>query len=302
MNIKEYYTTDVHDYQIPPKFLEHSRDSNKPISVIGNGGSLSELTTEEINILNKTRLFRCNWAFNDPSEIKKQYAIYFAQAFDGSGESNFTQACKDASSSSKFTWYKFQRHVIYDFNIYNSVLDPDGNAVWPTTGIQMLLTAAFLIPSPAIHIAGLDMYTYKRNKRDLTNQEVLDYLKKHGKTFSKSPINSAGTGLMKTNLTYVKPETFAARINERKSTWHYIEIDILILLKIFSHCILSNRPVHIYHCDILKDIYKVAKNNLECIKEYYSLDRLSYDKPEALPKVYNMWRLINKTMDQVLPD
>lgn len=302
MNIKQYYATDIHDYQIHPDFLEHSRNSNIPISVIGNGGSLSTLNNGQIDELNQTRMFRCNWAFNDPGKLKKKYAIYFAQAFNGAAEQDFTESCKQASSTGKFTWYRFQKQVVYDFDLLNSVLEPGGYPVWPTTGIQMLITAAFSIPSPEINIAGLDMYTYKRNKIHMSKKEMNEYMKQYGKTFSRSPSSSAGTSLFKSNLTYVTPKRFTDTITEKKVTYHYVEIDILILLKVFVHCIIQNKKINFYNCDVLQKIYDIAQQNQHIVTEYYKLTKQTFYDVQFLPPIYNMWRLINKTMKEVLPD
>lgn len=302
MNVKEYYTTELHDYQISPKLLKHSRDANIPIAVVGNGGSLSELTSEQIDILNTCRMFRCNWAFDDPSKLKKQYALYFAQAFNGSGEKDFTSTVTSASHEGRFEWYKFQKTIVYDYSPFSSVLNSEGMPVWPTTGIQMLLTAAFLIPCPEIHIAGLDMYTYKREKSVMSKKESLEYLKKHGKQFGRSPTGSIGIGLGKENLTYVHPKTWVEKIQKIKATYHYVELDILLLFKIFSHCMYHKRPVHIYNSDTLSGIYDITKDNKDIIHGYFLQDKNKFNSYEAIYKVYNMWRLINKTMDQVLPD
>lgn len=302
MNTRQFYNATSHDFNIDPGFVEECRDHSIPISVIGNGGSLSTLNNVQINELNQTRLFRCNWAFDDPGKIKKRYAIYFAQAFNGTMEQDFTESCKQASYSGKFIWYRFQKNVVYDFSLLNSVLEPGGFPVWPTTGIQMLLTAAFLIPCPEINIAGLDMYTYNRDKIHMTKKELNVYMKQHGKTFSRSPNNSAGTTLFKSNLTYVTPKQFVDTVQKKKATFHYIEIDILILLKIFIHCITQNKKINFYNCDMLQNIHNTVQQNQHIVTEYFKLTDQTFYNIQYIPAIYNMWRLINKIMDQVLPE
>lgn len=302
MTLKEYYGKDFYDQQLPSDFVTHCKDQTIPISVVGNGGSLQQLKSSDISTINDTRLFRCNWAFNDPNKIKKQYAIYFAQAFNGTHEQKFTETCKAANNRKQFIYYRFQDKVVYNYNLMNTFLDEDGEPVWPTSGIQMLIQAAYIIPTPEIHVAGMDMYTYKRDKKHMSKKEMLSYLKKYGKTFSDSPTNSAGLGFVKRNLTYIKPDKFVNTVKLKKHVYHHAEVDMLVLFNIFTHCILTNREILFHGCEFMKSIYNICGENISTLKEYFTIKQDTFNQIPSLSKSYNAWRLVNKTMNVMLPD
>ena len=302
MRLTEYYGNDYYDQRLPDEFVTQCRNQTLPISVIGNGGSLQQLKSRDIKTINDTRLFRCNWAFNDPSKIKKQYAMYFASAFNGAHEQKFTETCKAANDNKQFIYYRFQKDVVYNFNLMNTFLDESGQPVWPTSGIQMLIQAAYVIPSPAIHIAGMDMYTYKRDKRHMSKKEVLKYLKQYGKTFSNSPTNSSGIGFVKQNLTYVQPDRFVKTVQDKKHVYHHAEVDMLVLFNIFTHCIVTDRKLVFHGCEFMESIYNICGENISILKDYFKIKLDTFNHVSTLPKSYNTWRLVNKTMNVMLPD
>ena len=304
----QFYSTErLSDVNLEPKFVMECRDSSIPIAIIGNGGSLEGLTDKQINAINTSRLFRCNWAFRDPSKIKKQYAMYFSQAYgagaNGVGEdSKLVEMFNESSNSGKITYYRLYTQVCYSQNPVTSLASPCRAPVWPTTGIQMLLYASFWVPSPSIYIAGVDMYMYKRPKRIMNKKDTLDYLKKHGKTFSLSADNSAGTSLFKENLTHVTSETWMQLLKEQKATRHYIEVDMLILFQALAQCVLNNREVIIYNSPVLERLLDIVRDNMDLLKIFFNLKSINSSEEKISSVVYSMWRLINNTMLQVLPD
>ena len=306
--MNNYYLCDrLPDVNLDPRFVMECRDHTKPIAVIGNGGSIETLSDDQIDTINSCRLFRCNWAFRDPSKIKKQYAMFFSQAYgagvNGAGEeSKLVDMFNESANSDQVSFYRMWSQVCYSHNPMTSLASPDRCPVWPTTGIQMLSYASFYVPSPSIYIAGVDMYMYKRPKRIMNKKETIEYLKKYGKTFSLSADNSAGTSLFKENLCHVTPDTWKKLLSEQKATKHYIEVDILLLFHSFAQCILSNRQVHILENNVLSQLYNIVSNNMALMKQFFNNTSLHSDNEKIKPCVYNMWRLINNTMIQVLPD
>lgn len=297
MTGNEYYSDDWQDQLIDPKFIAHCRDINIPVSVVGNGGSLNDLTDGQIKLINESRLLRCNWAFQDPSKIKKQFAIYFAQAYKGTGEKNFTYKVERAWQSKQFIYYRFHKHVVYNFNAMCSFKDEYDHPVWPTTGIQMLMTAAFLFRPKKLYIAGLDMYTYKRPSLHMGKQELAEWFKKHGKTFSESPTSSAGTTFNKENLTYITPVSFAQKLKKYKFTKHYIEVDILVLFFTFLQYIYNDTDIEFFSCKVLSSIYSETKQNYNIVNNYFSqpprTENFNYDD------IYKMWRLVNRVVKNI---
>jgi hypothetical protein len=306
--MNSFYNSDrVSDVNLDPEFVMECRDHTKPIAVIGNGGSIENLADDQIDTINSCRLFRCNWAFRDPSKIKKQYAMYFSQAYGagvkGAGEdSKLVDMFNESANHDQVSFYRMWTQVCYSHNPMTSLVAPDRCPVWPTTGIQMLAHASFYIPSPSIYIAGVDMYMYKRPKRIMNKKDTLEYLKKYGKTFSLSADNSAGTSLFKENLSHVTPDQWKKLLKEFKATKHYIEVDILLLFQSFAQCILNNREIHILGNPALLQLYNIVCDNMDLMKQFFNTTSLHSDDEKIKPCVYNMWRLINNTMIQVLPD
>lgn len=302
MSPEVYYGLSTQDFNLPQEFVTHSKDQSAPVAVVGNGGSLETLTQEQIDNINNSRLFRCNWAFKDPGKIKKQYAMYFSQAYGGTNEKDLTSQVDDAVANNKLHIYRYVIHVLYNHNPMCSLISSDGIAVWPTSGIQMLLQAAFMIRPPRLYIAGIDMYTYKREKLHLTKDETMEYLKNYGKKFSDSPDNSTGIGFIKDNMTLVTPKTFTDIILNKKFTYHNYESDILLTFNAFAQCILNKTEVIIYQCPVLTKIYEETNKNLELILNYFKSGENILNDINKKKISYNMWRLIHKTKKLALPD
>lgn len=300
MNVKTYYTPQIWDEQLPNEFVKSCNDSTKPISVVGNGGSLELLTDKQIEQINQTRLFRCNWAFNDPSNIKKEYAIYFSQAFGGNEEEKFTKKARTTLLEGKWKYYRFQNEILYNFHPMCTLVDEKKYCVWPTSGIQMLMVAAFQIQAPVIYIAGIDMYTYKKPRGKLTKEQEIQYLKNHGKKFSSSPDNSCGITHEKNNLTFVDPTYWTNKIKKDKFTYHYIECDYLMLMITFANLQLRECKTVFFKCNILEQIYNITQKHLDIISDYYNLRDIT--NPKSQITCYNMWRLVNKTMKSIIYD
>lgn len=282
------------DFNYPLDFIKHSRDSNIPVAVIGNGGSLNELSRSQIDELNNYRLFRCNWAFKDPSGIKKQYTMWFSQVYSLAAKSTETDvkeggiktAIDAACMNGDVMIYRYQTNILYNGHPACTFATPNRYPVWPTTGIQMFLYATFKTQTPAIYMAGIDMYTHKRPKGELTKQQILKYLKEDGKSFSQSGERSAGISMFKENLTMIPPNMWRALVIKQECTFHFLEIDILLLLLCFHENEKKQTPVHIYSCKILNIIKTYAVENSAIIENYFN----KCDKKSS----YNMWRLISK--------
>lgn len=300
MLVQEYARPQFGDYDLPKDFVTHCKDNTVPIAVIGNGGSLSKLTKQQIETLNKCRLFRCNWAFNDPLPIKKQYAMYFSQAYGL--EENLRNRVDDAVDSGQMMIYRAVTDVLYNKHPLASFLNKLQLPVWPTTGIQMLLQAAHYQP-PKVYIAGVDMYTFKRPKGRLTRQQGLKWLKEHGKTFSESTTNSIGTSFYKcseSNLTLVSTEQFIKQMHTLKRTAHYLEVDVLLLMHALAQFKITGVEIEIMHNPVIEYVNTVIDQNFEHIKKYFSY-KTNLDS-RSQQSSYVMWRLINKIMDWVMDD
>ena len=291
-------SVDFRDFSISSSFRNFCKDKSIPVTVLGNGGSLNELSQREIEYINTTRLLRCNWAFLDPSNIKKEYTIYFSQAYGCSKEKDLTQQLDDAIGRNKVNIFKYIDNILYTNQPNVSLADNKSRPVWSTTGIQMLLYATYKLQCTEINIAGMDLYTYKRPSKQMSPDEILKYLKTQGKTFSRSPSTSAGTTIDKGNLTYISPDHWRSLIKKEKATWHYIETDILLLFKCFIKAITSNTKINIIKNPALDKIYKITKDNRELLSKYFTHADLS--APTGI--YYKTWHLINRTVNTILPD
>tara|TARA_R110001606_G_scaffold381574_1_gene542868 strand:+ start:279 stop:1172 length:894 start_codon:yes stop_codon:yes gene_type:complete len=286
------------DFNISSTLREFARDRSIPVTVLGNGGSLSELSEDDIEYINKTRLLRCNWAFLDPSKIKKEYIIYFSQAYGNPGEKELSDQLDEAITANNVSIFKYQDRITYTDQSHVSLMDDGGRPVWSTTGIQMLLYATYILQCSKINIAGMDLYTYNRPSRSMGKEDIIKYLNTHGKTFSRSPKESAGVTTEKGNLTYITPEVWRKLCKDKKATWHYIETDILLIFKCFTKAITSNIVINIIKNPAMSEIYKITNKNIDLLSEYFSNPTLS--APTGV--YYNTWRLINSTANTILPE
>ena len=302
MNANEFYGESMIDYELPPEFVKQCKDPTIPVSVLGNGGSLNTLTDEQVTNINNSRLFRCNWAFKDPGKIKTEYAIYFSQAYNGPTEQKLKSQVDNAIETGRMTVYRYIFNVLYNYNPMCSLISSDGIAVWPTSGIQMLLHAAFIIRPGTINIAGIDMYTYKRKKLHLSKEETLQYLKKHGKQFSESGDDSSGIGFGKDNMTLVNPEYFIDKIHSKRFTYHNYESDLLLCMNAFTQCMIAETTVNIYQCDVLAALYEIVQDNIELLRDYFTSSTDCLQNLQKLKPSYNTWRLLHNIKKNALPD
>ena len=297
-------TLQARDFDLPPKFISFSKDVTKPISVVGNGGSLKKLSTDQIDTINNSRLFRCNWAFKDPGPIKKEYTMYFSQAYGAAAEdvANSERHLVDQldayCDANQLLIYRYWIHILYNKHPGCTFATPNRVPVWPTTGIQMLLFASFQLETPSIHIAGVDMYTHNRPTGELTKKQILDYLDKEGKTFSESAEGSAGIAMFKENLCMVTPQVWSSLVQDKRITYHYVEIDTLVTMFCFCHNITINRPVYIYECEVLSKIYDLTYKNLDLLQEYFDITKDTTNK-QNIKTCYKMWRMLNDTVKQL---
>ena len=289
------------DFSFSPSFVNHCRDSTLPVAVVGNGGSLEMLNSKTIDIINESRLLRCNWAFNDPSDIKKQYTMYFSQAYGSSREKELVDQLDEQIENKKLDIFRYHIHILYNDDPMCSLATPGKVPVWPTTGIQMLLYAAFKMQLPALHVAGIDMYTHKRPSRVMSKADTQEYLKKYGKKFSSSPDNSAGLTMFKENLCLVPPTQWRSFVKNTGVTEHYVEVDVLILMLCFAHLIVKKIPVYIYECNVLQQVYDITNNNITTIRDYFTQTTQALHHSGKQKSSYTMWRLVNQTVDEVLP-
>lgn len=297
----DYLTPTLRDYDLPSKFIEHSKDSTIPIAVLGNGGSIDSINRKETNTINDCRLFRCNWAFRDPSKIKKEYAFYLSQAYGsettGKVETQLRMELDSLVDQNEVFIYRYWTNILYTHQYGLSYIDPFGLPVWPTSGLQMLLYASYKVSSPSLYIAGIDMYTHNRPKTRMSKQDFKKWMETHGKRFSVSD-GSAGTTHSKSNLSIVPPSVWVDKIKEHKKTMHYIEIDILLTMQSFAQCILTNRPVYILHSPFLTKIYKYTEEYIDTIKLFLT-SMTQEDRLENIPITYSMWRIVNKIMSEI---
>jgi len=295
-------TISIKDYTLPPDFVNHCRNSTLPVAIVGNGGSLKELTSDDFHQINSSRVMRCNWSFQDTSPIKKEYMIYFSQAYGSGKEPELASLLDECIDRGDVKVFRSCTYIIPGTKDVELYVTPDSRPVWPTTGIQMLYYASFAIPTPEIIIGGMDMYTYKRPSRHLSKEEGLKYLQSAGKPFGNSPKDSIGSTFLKANLCMAGHEVWTDAIRTHKLSLHFMEIDMLILLECFGQLILTDTKVTILKNPILTDIYNIARDNIELIQQYFDhtpgfIHSINSQKPS-----YCMWRLINNMQDKLLPD
>lgn len=287
----------ITDVNIDQKLVKLSTDHSKPVSVVGNSSSVKNLTQDQIKHINSSRLIRCNWCFQDPSKIKKDYTLYMSQAYLAE-QSPLKSQLDELTGSGEVNIYRSITHILWDGSPALSQTTTDGRPVYATSGTQMLFSTAFQIRPKHVIVAGIDFYTHNRPKKNMTRQEYDTYLTKTGKYFGSSPKDSIGIDLNKTNLTYVTPDYWRDRLKETRSTLHYIESDMLVLLKAFAQFILSDTRIDFYKCGKLEDIYIIAKKNIKTIQTHFE-DMKSPQLKTNIKSSYFMWKLINKIINSI---
>jgi len=285
------------DVNVDQHLVKLSQNSLLPVSVVGNSSSIKQLTDEQIETINKSRLVRCNWCFQDPGKIKKDYTVYMAQAYPAESSPLKTKL-DEKTDSGEVNVYRSITSVLWDGSPALSQTTTDGRPVFATSGTQMLFSTAFQIRPKHVIIAGIDFYTHNRPKKNMTKEEYEVYLTKTGKHFGESPKTSIGIDLNKTNLTYVPPDFWQNKLKELGCTLHYIESDMIVLLKSFAQMILSKTKVEFYQCGKLEDIYKIALENIDTLVSHFE-DMKTPDNKQNIKSSYFMWKLINKIIDNL---
>ena len=275
-----------------PSLVKLSTDPSTAVAVVGNSGSVSELSNDQYNLINNSRLLRCNWAFNDPSPVKKEYTMYFSQAYPMEQE-GLKDELDFACDARLVHIYNSITHVLFDRAPGLCFLTSNGTPVYGTSGGQMLLHAAFQMRPKKLNIAGIDLYTHNKPKC-INNTELLKYLTTTGKPYSKNNTGSIGINMRKENLTYVTPEHYIAALKKSKMTQHFIETDILLLLR-------SLVQLHILKTDItfmktpgLEELYNIAGDNIDLFKNYFKPNRDFVRDNDTFGICYDVARLINK--------
>ena len=145
------------------------------------------------------------------------------------------------------------------------------------------------------------MYSYKRPPGRMTPKQVVEYLETTGKTFSESPGNSVGSAharCSETNLTFTDSPTWINSLKSKGWSAHYIEIDVLLLMHAFANILLRGTNITIYHSPNVSYILDTTEQNLQMVTEYFNQRDLNTLKSNKL--TYNMWRLVNQTVDYMI--
>jgi len=298
-------TPNARDYNLPPSFVSNCKDISTPVAIVGNSSSVQELSPVQIDNINKSRLLRCNWAFKDPSKIKKKYTIYFSQAYGaamdtpGHSESNLVNQLDNAVNNNDLLVYRYVLNPVVKKHLGWTFKSPHGYAVWPTTGIQMLMYACSSMKFKDIIITGIDMYTYNRPSGDMTSEQIREYLKTEGRTFSESPDDSAGLTMYKENITYISPPDWESRVDKYKMTSHFIDVDLLQTMYCLAYLNIHKKNVSIYNSSTLELINQFTIDNIEIVQQYFDRMRSSLDCTEAIQASYNMWKLINMIVPKI---
>jgi hypothetical protein len=257
------------------------------IAVVGNGTSLTELSKSQINTINSTQLFRCNWCFQDPTPIKRNLFIYFAQAYKH--DKNLTLKLHQSIEAKEISFTKSVVSVLYIENPNLFYLDQNGDCLWATSGLQMLHYACRYVPKK-IYIAGIDFYTHGRKTKYVTHEEKEKYLAGHGisKNFGESPRDSIGIQHVWNNVTPVPKEVHINALKSRGCTTHNMVTDILFLIDLVIR--LDGIELICYGVPTLELLIKTIQDNTD---ECRSL-MLAPEDPEQIKASYRLWRFVTK--------
>lgn len=298
-------TPAARDYNLPPSFISSCKNTTLPIAVVGNSSSIQELTSRQVRNINRSRLLRCNWSFKDPSKIKKEYTIYFSQAYGAAmdvpdhSESNLVNQLDSAIDNNELLIYRYILNPVVQKHRGWTFKSSGGYAVWPTTGIQMLIYACMSMEFQDIIITGIDMYTYNRPSGDLTPEQVKEYLKTKGRTFSESPDDSAGLTMYKENITYIAPAEWESLVNKFKMTSHFVDVDLMQTMYCLAYLHIHKKNVSIYNSPTLELINQYVVNNIETVQQYFDRTRSSLSSTETIQASYNIWKLINMIVSKI---
>ena len=263
------------------------------IAVVGNGSSLQDLTRKQIDTINRSDLFRCNWFFQDPSPIKKDLSVYFAQSYKH--DMNLTRKLHEEYEAKRISFHRRVTNVLLIENPNLFYLDQNGDCLWGTTGMQMLHYAGRHSPTK-IYIAGIDFYTHGRDTKYITNDQKDDYFKHHGvsKSFGESPPDSIGIQHSWNNVTQVSKKIHVDTLMSRKGTVHNMVIDILFLTDLVIR--LDNIELVCFGVPTLELLIKTIQDNTE---ECRSL-MIAPENPEQIKASYRLWRFVTKLI-QLIP-
>ena len=227
--------------------VQISTDPTTSVSVVGNSGSVLELSKSDYDKINNSRLIRCNWAFKDPSPIKKEYTNYFSQAYPAEesknpGQGSIQEELDFECEMQNVHIYDSVTYVLYDNCPGTALMNPKGSPVYSTTGGQMLMYASFMLRPTELNIAGIDMYTHNRPKLGNDTTRIRKYLADVGKPYSGQKNTSIGLSMFKPNLTYILPEQWRELLHEKRHTVHSLESDVLLLLRSFAQlCLIGTK-------------------------------------------------------------
>lgn len=147
------------------------------ITILGNGKSLNKLSKKELNLINSTKIFRCNWFFLDNSNINKNILGWFHNIPGGFDEilNKFNNSDRSTNyilapfitddHRKKINTKQFQFLPSWDISKKQSVVAQKhllskkerGDLNLPTTGITMFHFTCLMNPNK-ITICGMDMY------------------------------------------------------------------------------------------------------------------------------------------------
>lgn len=162
--------------EIKNKIKEH-------VTILGNGKSLSNLSDNQINLINTTPIFRCNWFFLDNSQIKKNITAWFHNVPGGCNEllQKYNQSDRNVDNilaplitddHKKLLCNKHYEYInSWEISKQISIvakkhLRPKkerGKLNLPTTGINMFHFTCLMKPK-LIYVSGIDMY--KQNSKE----------------------------------------------------------------------------------------------------------------------------------------
>ena len=257
------------------------------ISVVGNGSSLVDLSKSQINTINSAQLIRCNWCFQDPSLIKRDLFIYFAQAYKH--DKNLTRKLHESLEAKELSFEKSVTSVLYVENPNLCYLDEGGDCLWATSGLQMLHYACRFTPQK-IYIAGIDFYTHGRQTKWVTYDEKEKYLDGHGisKSFGESPRDSIGIQHLWNNVTLVSREVHIQTLKDRHVTVHNMVTDILFLIDLVIR--LDGIELVCLGVPTLELLIKTIQDNIDGGRSLM----LAPEDPEQIKASYRLWRLVTK--------
>lgn len=258
------------------------------------------LSSTDYDKINNSRLIRCNWAFKDPSRIKKEYSVYFSQAYPVeeaiANELDFACECNRVHIHDSVTY------VLYDNCSGTALATPTRSPVYSTTGGQMLLYATFKLKPKQLNLAGIDLYTHDRPQLGRNPEAIRNYLETTGKPFSINPTGSIGLSMFKPNLTYIHPIEWSDLLFKKKHTVHSLETDVLLLLRSFAQLYMFDTKITFMNTPHLERIYIIAREHVDLCMKYFNLQRDFLNSDDSMNVCYQMFKIINQLCDEISPE